>query len=293
MAAITNLSTSDSTFFGLIAPRPDHIFHIDTLRAQSDCFRNSYQNAAPDTVSLTTFATTTEIPSTLMPATPRGRTILSADTTWIYPVLFGIVVIFCFVRARSAEFVTSLFSMFVSAFNWREVMKLSELQYRWESRVTFALGCLTLPLVGYEIAITNGHAEIASLSGFWLYGGLVALIVGYFGAKLIIYGIVAFAFGTYHVMQQVKQLKMLSISTFALTMIPMSLLFLLTPEAYYNTLITITLSLYGVVALWQIIKALSIISINIGTLFYFVLYFCGAEILPFIWLYKGLQRVMI
>ncbi len=282
---VQTLSYTDSAFMGYFPVSENHLFTVDVDRVKDDLRQTKYQKAEPDSSSYLIEEVLPQTSTIDLVSTPRGETVLQAQSSWIMSVILLLMILYAFVRMRSNAYFNGLFTMLASSIDYRQTTQYIERQGRSDNLVVTFISFFVIQLMAYQIVASQIN-DIADISGFRLFITLLIVEGAYFLYKIIAYGLIAFAFDSSKIINQIFQLRTLTINLFALIIFPLTVIFLFTSEKYYNTLIIITLALFVLLTVWQLFKSFKIFSINIVTLFYFILYLCAVEILPIVCLTK-------
>lgn len=228
-------------------------------------------------------------PVLLLEAKPLGTTPLGLDSSWILLVALSAVVLFGLIKVRSQEFFSTLFSSVTVDSNWRALRSNADLRYYWPLRLcSFAALCI-FTLFAYEVFVAQGFMTFFGQKHFAAFSLLLACVFGFFLVRNIITYVVGYAFDCSGRVQDYLKAKTLSLSVYSVVALPFVLTFPFVATRFYFVFSVIAgvLALAGVLV--RFVRSLQIISPDMVSLSYYILYLCGVEIAPILCLVKALS----
>ncbi len=259
-------------------------------RAENPMRSTPYLKEKADTARQFTFSTHREVQAApIMPHKELGTTAVGSDTGWIFLIVTILAVLIGAVRFRTVAFFTSLSMAFTSDIYWRTLNNSLNMQFYWTSRFAFILAQAIVTVLIYELVLSTGVTELWGLSHFALFCLIAVAYIVYQLLKLALDRTIGFAFDCSNDMAQILQGKLLTGTLFGLTVLPVVIVFPFVGERFYILLAIIALILLITTYVVGTLKSLKTISIDGISLFYGILYLCGVEITPLLFIVRALQ----
>ncbi len=194
-----------------------------------------------------------------------------------------------YMRIKSSRFLKTIFKGLFSHHESHKLFTTVNIRNSMHSVMLDLLFSINMGILIYEITamMMSVRGYIFSLA---VFAGSVAAVAFYFLTKNFLYRLVGFIFSTKEDTNEYLFFVGIVTKTYGIIITPILVILPFTTGSATYITIAIAIALYAFLYLIQLFRALKIILKKAISLFYYILYLCTLEILPFIIAYRILNK---
>lgn len=194
-----------------------------------------------------------------------------------------------YMRIKSSRFLKTIFKGLFSHHESRKLFTTVNIRNSIHSVMLDLLFSINMGILIYEVAsmMMSVRGYLFSLA---IFTGSVVAVAFYFLTKNFLYRLVGYIFSTKEETNEYLFFVGIVNKTYGIVITPILIILPFTTGSATYITIGVAIALYGFLYLIQLFRALKIILKKAISLFYYILYLCTLEILPFIIAYRILNK---